>query len=158
MEESLEVKIQNDLKAAMKMRDDLQVQTLRMLLAAFRNHLIEKRAKAHVEVLTADEYLAIVKKEAKKRSEAISAYREAKREDLRSKEEKELLFIQRYLPQQMGEKEILAIIEETMQSTGLQQPKDFGALMSVLVKKMAQSADSSLVARLLKERLHGKEL
>lgn len=162
--ENLYDKIQNDLKAALKEKNELVVSVLRMAVAAIKNQEIEKRTKFSKTVkdvleleklskLTEEEILEAVNREAKKRKEAIGEFRKGNREDLASKEERELKIIEKYLPEQLSEDEIKKEMEKVISEAKPSGPQDFGKIMSLLMAKLKGRADGKLAGELLKEKL-----
>ena len=126
---------------AMKTRDQKRLDALRYLLAQIKNREIDLKHE-----LTDDEATKLLQSEAKRRRESIDAYQKGGREDLEEKERYELLVIEEFLPKQLSDKEILAIIE----SIKSENPgADFGTLMKTAMTKAAGRADGSRVARML---------
>jgi hypothetical protein len=146
-------KISDDLKEALKNHDELKVSTLRLLLTSFHNKEIEKKSKEKDQKLTEEEIIEILMSEAKKRKEAIEVYLKGNRADLADKENKELNFIQSYLPQQMTETEIRNFVQTKIKELGVNSIKDFGKTMGILMKELKGKADASLVNKILKEEL-----
>jgi hypothetical protein len=145
---SLKEKLSGDLKESMKAGDSTKVGTLRMILSAIQNRLIEKRAKTE-EGLTDDEILDIFRKEAKKRKEAIEIYSKAGRDDLKDKEVVELGIIQVYLPPELSEADIEKIAKGAIKAGA----KDFGGVMKVVMKESKGRADSGLASAIIKKLL-----
>src|SRR3989338_2445542 len=106
----LKGQIAAELIKALKAHDEARVSTLRLLTAAFNNMEIEKRT-AGVTQMEDKDYQAVVKKEAKKRQESIELYKAAGRAELQQKEEAELELLSKYLPAEMGEAEVRAVVE-----------------------------------------------
>lgn len=142
--------IQADLTAAMKARDTDTTATLRMVMAAVKNARV---APGHSGEVGDDEALDLLTKEAKKRSEAIEAYAGAGRQELADKEQRELAIIRRYLPEQLGEDELRALVDEAIAATGAAQPSDMGRVMGVLVPKTKGRADGKVLSAMVKDRL-----
>lgn len=162
--ENLYEQIQNDLKTALKEKNELVVSVLRMIVAAIKNQEIEKRTKFSKTVkdileleklskLTEEEILEAVGREAKKRKEAIGEFRKGNREDLASKEERELKIIEKYLPEQLSEEEIKREIDKIIEEVKPEGIKDFGKIMGLLMIKIKGRADGKLAGELLKEKL-----
>jgi uncharacterized protein len=142
--------IQSDLTTAMKARDTETVATLRMVVAAIKNARVESGRTAD---LSDEETLAILTREAKKRNEAATAYDEAGREELAAKERSELAILQRYLPEQLDDTELRAIVEEAATELGASTPSDMGKVMSAVMPKVRGRADGKRVQALVKEHL-----
>lgn len=162
--ENLYDKIQGDLKTALKEKNELVVSVLRMAMAAIKNQEIEKRTKLSKTVkdileleklskLTEEESLEVVGREAKKRKEAIDEFRKGSREDLASKEERELKIIEKYLPEQFSEDKIKQEMEKVIAEAKPSGPQDFGKIMGLLMARLKGRADGKLAGELLKKKL-----
>jgi uncharacterized protein len=147
---SLPSQIQSDLTAAMKARDTERVQTLRMVVAAIRNARVEAGRTGD---LSDQETLDLLTREAKKRTEAAEAYDQADRPELAAKERAELAVIRGYLPEQLGEDEIRAAVDEAIAETGAEGPGDLGRVMSAVMPKVKGRADGRVVNAVVRERL-----
>lgn len=141
-------RINNDLKVALKSGDSLKVSTLRMVLAAVHNREIEKRSKSK-EALTDEEIVDVLRKELKKRKEAIEIYGNAGRNDLKEKETGELEIIQSYLPPELGDEEIEKIVRKVISP----QKKEFGQVMKEVVREVAGRAEARRVSEIVKKNL-----
>lgn len=142
--------IQTDLKAAMKARDKQAMAALRMVLARIKEAQV---AEGHTGEVSDEEVETLIRREAKRRSEAASAFAAAGRDELAANEEAELAILQRYLPQQMPDDELTAIIDQTIAATGASSPSDFGRVMGAVMSKVSGRADGSRVNALVRERL-----
>lgn len=147
---SLAETIQNDLKTAMRERDQIRLGALRMLKADIRNREIEVGHE-----LGDEEIEAVIRGMLKKRRESIDAYRQAGRDDLADKEAAETAILQAYLPPELDDDALTAIIDEVLASAG-EQPA-FGPLMGQVMKRVGNQADGARVRALLQQRLeaHG---
>lgn len=142
--------IQNDLKTAMKARDRQAVAALRMVLARIK----ETRVSAgHGDEVTDEEVQALINSEAKRRTEAAQVFSEAGRGELAAKEEAELAILQRYLPQQLSDDELAAIVDATIAETGATSAGEFGKVMGAIMPKVKGRADGKRVNALVRERL-----
>ncbi len=139
-------KLQSDLKTAMKGGDSETSGTIRMLQAAVQNEHI---AKGKDKELTEEDVVAVLRKEAKKRKESADLYAKAGRNDLAEKEEKELAFIKTYLPAELSDEEVEALVQEVV-SGG---EKDFGKVMGAVMGKVAGRAEASRVTAAVKKAL-----
>ena len=142
--------IQADLTRAMKERDTPRTATLRMVLAAIKNQRV---AAGQSGDLDDAQTLDLLTREAKKRAEAASAFRDAGRGELADKEEAELAIIRAYLPAQLGEEDIRAIVDEAIAETGASQPGDLGRMMAVVMPRTKGRADGKQVNAIVRERL-----
>ncbi|GAB6180959.1 GatB/YqeY domain-containing protein [Desulfotomaculum defluvii] len=141
-------KLMNDLKIAMKAKDKLKVDTIRMANAAIKNAEINGRKE-----LTEDQVLDILAKEIKMRRDSLVEYRKANRPEAVEKIEQEINILMVYMPAQLSEQELRTVIQETIQQTGAQGSKDMGKLMGALMPKVKGKADGKLVSSMVKELL-----
>jgi uncharacterized protein YqeY len=145
---SLTEQLQADMKTAMRDGDAHRRDTLRMVIAAAQNAAKEKR-----EPLSDEETLAVISRQVKTRRESVTAYRDAGRDDLADKEQSEIEVLQPYLPQQMGEDAVRALVVEAVAATGATSPRDMGKVMGALMPKVKGRADGKLVSSLVNEEL-----
>lgn len=153
---TLKEKIQTDLVAAMKNKEELKLSTLRMLTSAIRNKEIEKRPLRQdpgQAVLTDDDLLAIVASEIKKRSDAIADYEKGGRPELAQKEKEEKTILEVYLPAQLFDAELAALVAAAIKETGATTQKDFGAVMKALMPKVKGKAAGNKVSDAVKKQL-----
>lgn len=144
---SLDQKINEDLKNAIKARDSVRVSCLRMLKSSLKNMQVEKRRK-----LQDKEIHATISSLIRKGKEAIGEFRKGGREDLALKEEQEIRVFYEYLPQQLTPGEIEEILREIITELSVNSFKDLGKVMKVAMSRMAgqaQGADVSEIARKL---------
>lgn len=144
---SLDQKINEDLKDAIKARDSVRVSCLRMLKSSLKNMQVEKRRK-----LQDKEIHATISSLIRKGKEAIGEFRKGGREDLALKEEQEIRVFYEYLPQQLTPGEIEEILREIITELSVNSFKDLGKVMKVAMSRMAgqaQGADVSEIARKL---------
>lgn len=144
---TLKEQISSDLKEAMKSRDDLKLQTLRMLSAALHNEEIAKGGELD-EAATH----AVIRREVKKRKEAAESFRAGGRAEQGDKEEAEGKILEIYLPQLMNEAEVLKIVEEEIAANPGAQ---LGQIIGAVMKRAAGQADGTAVARLVNQKLKG---
>jgi len=152
----LKRKIEADFKESFKNRDVIRSQTLRMVLAAIHNREIEKRGRGNSEnseELTEEEVLEVIRREAKKRKEAIELYTKGGRPELAEQETAELEIIKKYLPQELSDGELENIISEVMAKVKPQSDKDFGKVMGEVMKLTKGRADSKKVGELVRQKL-----
>jgi hypothetical protein len=145
---SLQDKLNEDMKAAMKKGDKLRVETIRMVRAQMKDAQIAKMA-----ALSPEDELGILQNAAKKRREAIELYKKGGRDDLLEKEMAELAIVGEYLPKALTQEEVLAIIDATIQETGAKTAADFGKVMGKVAQQMKGRADGKIVQQLVRERL-----
>ncbi len=142
-------KIMNDMKTAMREKDQVKLDAIRFLQAAIKNREIEVRPEA----ITADDVMAVLKKLVKQRRESIEQYQAANRQDLVDKEASELKIIEAYLPAQMSKEQIEAIVAQVIAETKASSIKDMGAVMKAVVAKTAGTADNKMVSEVIKAKL-----
>jgi uncharacterized protein len=141
-------KIQQDLKAAMKAGDIQKRETLRLLMAAFKQVEVDKRIE-----LSESDATGILMSEAKKRREAIEEMDKAGRTELAAQERYELGVIEEYLPKQLSRDEIAALAQQAIQDAGATSPKDMGNVMKVLMPRLKGQADGKVVNAIVQELL-----
>jgi len=141
-------KLQDNLKTALKGGDSETVGIIRMLQAAIQNEHI---AKGKDKELTDEDIMAVLRKEAKKRHESADVFAGAGRKDLSDKEEKELALIKTYLPPELSEQEVEAIVSEVVSSG----QSEFGKVMGAVMAKIAGRAEAGKVSEAVKKALGG---
>ena len=143
--------IESQIKDAMRAREKTKLSTLRLLLAELENTAVAKRMKT--EDLTGEEVLEAVGRQVKRRVEAAEAYRKAGRDDLADKEAAEAEILKTYLPAQLSEGEVLAIVAEAVSDTGAAGPGDMGKVMGAVMPKVKGKADGKLVNQIVRDEL-----
>ncbi|RYY60044.1 MAG: GatB/YqeY domain-containing protein [Chitinophagaceae bacterium] len=147
---SLEQKIMVDLKTAMLAKDEKALRSLRAIKAAILN---AKTAEgAHGELKEEDE-TKLLQKLVKSRKDSLEIFQAQNREDLAVKEQEELDIIEKFLPAQMGEDEVRAIIKGIIAKTGASSPADMGKVMGAATKELAGKAEGKLISGIVKEEL-----
>mgnify|MGYP002653073660 CR=1 FL=1 len=152
MTDTLKATLQHDLHAAMRAREEVRVATLRMTLTAISN---EEVSGTTARELSDEETLKVVAKEAKKRKESATAYRDAQRPELADREEAELAVLEGYLPEQMGDEELTAIVDRAIEQVGATSMAQMGQVMKAAQAEVAGRADGGAVAAMVKQRLAG---
>ena len=147
---SLSERLAEDLKSAMRAKDDVAKGAIRLARAAVQNAEIEKG-----RALDEAGELDVLARMAKQRRESIEAYREHGREDLAAQEEAELAIVRRYLPAQMDEEEIRSLARRTVSELGASGPGDRGKVMGKLMPQLRGKADGNAVSRIVGELLEG---
>jgi uncharacterized protein YqeY len=145
-------RLKSDLVTAMKARDELTTATLRMVLAAVG---VEEVAGKSARELSDDEVLAVVGREAKKRREAATAFDEAGRTELADRERAEGTVLVAYLPAQLGDEELVALVQAAVTEAGATEPRQMGQVMKVLQPQVAGRAEGGRVAAEVKRQLAG---
>lgn len=139
-----------DLHSSMRDHDKMRSETLRMALTAITN---EEVSGSTARELSDDEVLKVVAKEAKKRREAATAYRDAKRPELAAKEDAELAILEAYLPAQLTDAEIEAMVAQAISQTGATGMPQMGLVMKAATGLVAGRADGGRVAAMVKSAL-----
>ena len=147
---SLTEKLQEDMKLAMKSRDQSRLSTIRLLRSSVGYARIAKG-----DELTDDEVLEVLSREAKRRREAIEAAEAGKRSDVADRERAELEIINGYLPEQLDEAAIEVIAREIAAELGANQPKDMGKVMGPLMQRIRGRADGKLAGSVVERILRG---
>ena len=139
---TLRERIQSDITAAMRSGDALRRDTLRMAESSIYN--AEKRDR---RTYTDDEVAGLIAREVKTRRESVEAFRKGGRDDLASKEEAEIGILAAFLPEQLGEAEIAALVDEAIGATGAAGPRDMGKVMGWLAPRTKGKADGRAVSQ-----------
>ena len=147
---TLKDRLNDDLHAAMKARDDLTTGTLRMALAAVRNAEV---AGSAARDLSDDEVLAVLTKESKKRREAATAFADAGRGEQAAKERSEGEIIERYLPRQLTDEEISELVAEALAAGGFTGRAQMGPAMKAAQAAVAGRAEGGRVAAEVRRQL-----
>ena len=147
---SLKDKIQDDLKQAMRDKNQARVDTIRLLTAAIKQREVDERI-----TLDDTQVLAVIDKLVKRSRESIEQYEKGARPDLVEKEKADIAIWQAYLPQQLTSAEIDQLISEVVTATGATSIKDMGKVMGVLKPKLQGRADIGQVSARIKARLSG---
>lgn len=140
--------IEQQLKEALKSREELRLSTLRFLLSAVKNEEIAKQKEA-----TDEDVITVVQRQIKQRKESIEAYTNGNRPELAEKEKQELEILSKFLPQQMTEDEIKKIVDEVIASLPENEKKNFGKVMGIVMVRVKGKAEGSLVSKVVKEVL-----
>ena len=147
---SLEAKIMESLKTAMKAKDEVSLRTLRAIKAAI---IIEKTAEGATGEIDEATEIKMLQKMAKQRKDSLEIFEQQLREDLASKEREELAIIEQFLPAQMSEDEIKQALQLVIAQVGASSMADLGKVMGIASKELAGKADGKLIASLVKELL-----
>ena len=148
---SIKESLRSDLTEAIRGRDEITSSTIRMVLTAITN---EEVAGKQARVLSDDEIITVLSREAKKRREASEAFENAGRADKAALEKAEGVVIAKYLPAQLSVDDIKKIIADAVTSTGASGPADMGKVMGAVKPLIAGKADGSIVSTLVKEALN----
>ena len=147
---SLEQQLHADLTDSIRARDEVRSSTLRMALTAVKNEAVSGDAARE---LTDADVITVLGREAKKRREAATAYDDAARPELAERERAELEVLVAYLPAQLTDDELTALVAEAIAETGADSPKAMGSVMKVLTPRIAGRADGGRVSAAVKAAL-----
>jgi len=145
---SLEEKLLEEMKLAMKSNDKLRLSTIRMIRSALKNKEIELRKK-----LEEEDVVKVIQAMTRKGEESIEQFQTGGRMDLVQKEKKEIEILKSFLPQPLSQEEIFKIIDQSIQETQASSQKDIGKVMKSVMPKIGGKADGKLINQLVKERL-----
>ena len=146
---SLKERLDVDLKDAMRGREELTTSVLRMLKSAVKYKEVEPGATP----LDDAGVLQVIATLIKQRRDSVEQFRSGNRVDLAEKEEKEILVLQRYLPQQLSAAELLAEVKAAVAATGAKGPKDMGVVMKALMPKVQGRAEGKAISEAVKAQL-----
>jgi len=149
---ALKDQILEDLKQAMKARESDKVIVFRTLNSAIKNKEIELNKRENG--LNDDEIISVIKKEVKKRKDAIFEYQKGNRKELSQKEEQELKILRKYLPEEMSKKQIENEVNKTIKELNPKGTEDFGRVMKAIMNKLKNRVDGALVNKIIKEKLN----
>lgn len=147
---SLETRIMEEIKTAMKAKDEAGLRTLRAIKAAI---ILEKTAEGASDVLSEATETKMLQKLAKQRRDSLDIFEKQNREDLAVKEREELAIIERFLPKQMTAEELKTALESIIAQTGAQSAADMGKVMGAATKELAGKADGKAVSEMVKQLL-----
>ena len=145
---SLIVRLEDDLRDAMRERDAARRDALRLILASLRS--AEKELQ---RPLSDDEELQVLQRERKKRQEAAEAFHGAGREEQAAQEEAELAILQEFMPEPLSEEDVERIVDDAIAENGATSLRDMGRVMADVMPQIAGRADGSAVSQLVREKL-----
>lgn len=146
---SLLEKITQDLKAAMKAKDQVSLRGIR----AIKAEILIKKTDGSGEDLSSQDEIALLQRLVKQRQDSLTIFNEQSREDLALIEREEIEVISKYLPEQLSDTEVKTITQEVIDAVGATSMKDMGKVMGSVRQKIAGRADNKLVAAVVKELL-----
>ena len=148
---TLNERVAEDIKGALKNGEKIKLETLRTLRAQF----LELAKRGSDKPVTPDDEMSVLLTAIKKRKEAIDLYQQAERKDLVEKESQELQIIQTYLPSQMSMEEAGMEIQKIIEHSGASSQKDFGKVMGIAMKELKGKIDGKAVQEIVKQKLGG---
>ncbi len=146
----LATRINDDVKAAMKAKDKPRLGVLRLITAAIKQREVDEQIS-----LDDNQVLTVLEKMVKQRKDSIVQYEKAGRDELAQQEASEISIIQEYLPEQLSDDEIVALIAEAISNSGAASMKDMGKVMGMLKPRLAGRADMGAVSAKIKAKLAG---
>jgi uncharacterized protein YqeY len=147
---SLEQKVMEELKVAMKAKDEVALRSLRAIKAAI---ILEKTAEGASDVLSEATETKMLQKMAKQRRDSLDIFLKQGREDLAAKEREELTIIERFLPAQMSAEELTTVLKAIIAEVGATSPADMGKVMGAATKQLAGKADGKAISETVKQLL-----
>lgn len=144
----LKIKLQEDLKEAMKSKDNFKRDTIRFLMSALKQIEVDERKE-----LSDEDIFKIIQKSLKQREDSATAFKEARREDLYEKEVNEANVLKAYLPKQLSDSELKVIIAKHIQAVGAKSLKEIGKIMPLVLAECAGVADGKRINMVIKELL-----
>ena len=145
---SLKDQITEDMKNAMRAKDTARLGTIRLLLAAMKQKEVDERIELDDAAV-----VAIIEKLIKQRKDSISQFQAAKRDDLVAIENAELIVLQAYMPEQMSEADVAAVVAKAVAEVGATGPQDMGKVMGLVKSQLAGKADMGVVSAQVKAAL-----
>jgi uncharacterized protein len=146
---SLLDKLNQDMKQAMRNKDKDTLSVIRMVKSSLQNEAI----KQGTDSLSQDDELTVLNRELKQRKDSLQEFLKANREDLAEKLKTEIDVLQKYMPAQLSEEELLNIIKDTVAEVGAQSKADIGKVMGKLMPKVKGKADGTIVNKLVQQQL-----
>ncbi len=143
--------LKDQLKLAMKARDDVKLRTIRSVISAFQKREIEFRTNGNE--MAEDELISVITKQAKMRRESIEMYQTGGREELAQSEQAELDILLTYLPEAMSEEAVLETVRGVIAATGAESMKDMGKVMGTAMGQLKGKADGSVVQNAVRQLL-----
>jgi uncharacterized protein len=148
MPSELKAKFNDLLHESMKSHDEITRNTMRMVLTALKMAEVEKRQEVDDAAV-----MALVQKEIKSRRESIVDFKKGNREDLAETTEKEIKVLEQFLPKQLSDDELKAIVDSAIQEVGASTPADMGKVMKIAIPKTEGKASSDRISAMVKELL-----
>lgn len=149
---TLQEQIKEQMKEAMRAKEQTKVMTLRGLMSAFTNELVAQ-GKMPTDSLTDQEAITVITREAKRRKDSIQQYSDAGREELAADEKEELAILETFLPELMTEEEVTAHIIAKKEEMGITDPSQKGQFIGAVMADLQGKADGAMVNRIINEQL-----
>ncbi|HEY9711747.1 MAG TPA: GatB/YqeY domain-containing protein [Oculatellaceae cyanobacterium] len=149
---SLKDRISEDIKTAMKAKDKIRLETVRGIKKVLLEKEVSVRPQGQ-ETLTESQELEVLTQQAKQRRDSIEQYRQSGRDDLADQEAQELAIIEEYLPQQLSDEDVSAILDDIIASVGATSAKDMGKVMGQAMQQLKGRADGQKIQTMVKAKL-----
>ncbi len=149
---SLKDRISEEIKAAMKAKDKVRLETVRSIKKVILEKESTLRAQGQ-EALTETQEIEVLSQLAKQRRDSIEQYHQAGRDDLAEQEAQELAILEEYLPKQLSDEEVAAVIDEMIATVGATSAKDMGKVMGPVMQKLKGRAEGQKIQAMVKEKL-----
>lgn len=146
-------RVMDDLKEAMRNKDEMRSRVIRFIVAAIKNEEVNARVDGRGGVLSDNDVLGLVRREIKQHEESALEAKNANREDLVAEQEAELVILRNYLPRQLSRDEITVLAKAAVAEVNATSPKQLGQVMKVLQPKVRDIADGKLVNEVVRELL-----
>jgi uncharacterized protein YqeY len=143
------------MKQALLAKEEIKLATLRLIIAALKDRDIAARSKGNRDGISDEDILSMLQSMIKQRQESIKLYEQGNRPELAAREQAEIVVIQTFLPKQLSDDEVKAVIDGIIKSTGATGVKDMGKVMAEMKAKYTGQLDFSKASGLVKERLAG---
>lgn len=150
---TLKQKINEDVKSALRSKETLRLETLRMLMAAIKQREVDARATVGDKPLDDSQVIAVVDKMIKQRQESIVHYQQGKRQDLVDKENAEIEILRSYMPAPLTEQETIDLIRDAIKESGAQSAKEMSKVITIVKAKAQGRVDMGKVSGKIKELL-----
>ena len=147
----LQAKVMVKLKDAMKAKDTVALESLRAIKSAI---LLEQTQAGGQSELTTEAEIKLLQKLVKQRRDSAAIFKEQGRDDLAGPEEAQIEVISQFLPQQLSQEEVAAVIDHVIQDIGASSMKDMGRVMGMVTKQLAGQADGKTISTLVKQKLN----
>ncbi|MEK4969215.1 GatB/YqeY domain-containing protein [Cytobacillus sp. FSL R7-0696] len=145
---SLLERLNEDMKQAMRNKEKDKLTVIRMIKASLQNEAIKEGKD-----LTEDQELTVLSREVKQRKDSLHEFDKAGREDLVEKIRTELQYVELYMPEQLSDEEVSAIVKKTIADTGATSKAEMGKVMSAIMPKLKGKADGALINKLVQQHL-----
>jgi len=149
----LRARLNEDLKVALKAKDQIAVSTLRLILAALKDRDIAARGKGNSDGVAEDEILDLLQKMVRQRRESIEAYEQAGRQELAEREASEIEVIKRFLPKPLEDSEVQNAVEQAIEELEASSIKDMGKVIGSLKQRYPGRMDFAKASQMVKQRL-----